>query len=87
VWRKALEGCNMDQSKQVLEWQKIAEKRGKKLGELRALRNVLQRLLRKRFGPLPAALIARINATNNLGVLEAAVEQTLDLKTLDELRL
>jgi hypothetical protein len=90
VWRKALEGWDMEQSKQVLEWQKVAEKRGQKRGEvagLTALREVLQRLLEKRFGPLPESLTKRINATTDLHRLQAAGEKVLDLKNLDELQL
>jgi hypothetical protein len=87
VWRKALEGWSVEQSQQVLDWQKIAEKRGEKRGQLTAVRNMLRRLLQKRFGPLPKALATQIDATTDLHRLQAAVEQVLDLKSLDDLHL
>jgi hypothetical protein len=56
-------------------------------GELRAHRKDLRWLLERRFGPLPAALIVRIEACNDLSRLEASISQALDVQSPNELPL
>lgn len=63
-------------------WEKARElgrEQGHKEGELK----ILLRLLRARFGELPAATVARINAAD-VGELEQWGERVLDAKTLAE---
>src|SRR5712692_5100354 len=48
LWKRALEGWNVEQSQQVLEWQAIAEKRGLARGRVEAKVEALLRVLRKR---------------------------------------
>jgi hypothetical protein len=60
---------------------------GQALGELRADRKTLRRQLEQRFGPLPAALVERIEACNDLDRLEASLAQVLTIQSLDELPL
>ena len=55
--------------------------------ELVKIRAMLRRLLTMRCGPLPDSLVRRIEATTILVQLRAAVEQSLQIQTLDELRL
>src|SRR5206468_552271 len=74
-WKEALKEWNMEQSLQVLEWQAQGEARGEIKGELRALRDTLRRLLERRFGPIPEAVLTRINAAQDANRLQAAVLQ------------
>lgn len=71
-----------------LEW---AEKHygtlGESRGELRARRDDLRTLLEDRFGTLPHTLVLRMEATEDVERLKAAVRQVSHLKSLDELRL
>lgn len=94
-WKAALQEWNMEQSQQVLEWQAEGEARGEARGvawgvaqgKLQTLREVLRNFLERRFGPLPEALLARLNATAELDRLQAAVDKVLDMQSLDELQL
>ena len=54
-------------------------------GELRANRKMLRRLLERRLGPLPAALVERIEACDDLSRLEESLSQVLTIQSLDEL--
>jgi hypothetical protein len=78
-WEKALEGWDVIESKKVLEWQKESA--------ARAHRNDLLGLLEERFGRLPRALVQRINQTDDVERLHAAVLQVLRLRKLEELQL
>jgi hypothetical protein len=60
---------------------------GKVKGRLEANRATLKRQLTAKFGPLPAALQERIDATLDPGRLDAALDQVLTLQSLDELKL
>ncbi len=86
-WKEALKEWNMQQSQQVLEWQAEAEARGEVRGELRAHRSLLRRLLEDRFGALPEALAARINAIDDLERLQSAALQVIKIQSLEELGL
>jgi hypothetical protein len=54
------------------------------LGELRTQRQVLVQVLRHRFGKIPATLVKRIEATEQLDRLQAWFAQALTAKKLDE---
>jgi hypothetical protein len=75
-WLAGLEGWNMLESQQVLEWQMLAK--------VDTQRRALLRLLELRFPvPLPAELLSTIKTTNDLGQLSrwfdaAAVSPSLD---------
>jgi hypothetical protein len=83
AWRQELKGWNMEQSAQVLEW--ISE--GETKGELRTQRENLRLLLEHRFGPLPPALVQRLETSTDLERLRAAFRQALNLPRLEDLQL
>jgi hypothetical protein len=83
AWRKALEGWNIMESKQVLEWMAQGEARG----ALRICRDLLRLQLQDGFGPLPDALVQRIEASEDLDRLRTAVRQVPRLKRLEDLKL
>jgi hypothetical protein len=79
LWRQALEGWNVTESKQVLEWQNQAA--------VKVSQTHLRDLLQDRFGTVPESLAQRIEATTDPERLRAAVRQVLQIKTPDELQL
>jgi hypothetical protein len=56
-------------------------------GQLVTRREDLRLLLEERFGPLPEALIQRIEAMDDLERLRAALRQVVHLNSLSELEL
>ena len=60
---------------------------GEVRGELRANRKTLRLLLERRFSPLPAALVERIEACDDLRRLEDSIARVLDIQSPDELPL
>ena len=60
---------------------------GRVEGQLLANRETLRRLLTQRFAPLPEPIVQRIEAASDLERLQAALDQVLQLKSLDELDL
>jgi hypothetical protein len=68
-------------------WIAEGEARGRVEGELRATRKLLRQLLEDRFGPLPEALVQRIEASTELERLEAAVRQAPRVPGLEQLSL
>ncbi len=78
MWAQALRGWNVAQSQQVLEW--MAE--GKLKGQLSAL----LRVLRARFGALPADLEAAIRAATDLNVLDGWTDAAATSPTLQAFR-
>jgi len=56
-------------------------------GELRGAQRFLQRLLTKKFGPLPEPIAQRIQAATDLERLHACAEQLFEIQSLDELKL
>jgi hypothetical protein len=83
AWRQALEGWNIMESKQVLEWMAQGEARG----ALRNCRKLLRLQLQDRFGKLPDPLVQRIEASEDLERLQAAVLQVPRLERLEDLKL
>jgi hypothetical protein len=78
-WQQALEGWNVIESQQVLEWQRQSA--------VKARREDLRVLLEHRFGPLPIALLRRINALDDAERLRVVFREALSLKQLDEFQL
>jgi hypothetical protein len=74
VWKKALEGWSMIQSKQVLEWQ------------AQALARMLTKQLEERFGALPEELSKAIRGTADETVLLRWGELVVRVDSLDEFR-
>lgn len=56
-------------------------------GELQGYRSYLQHSLVRRFGPLPEAVLQRIEAVTSKGRLLAAIDNMNTLKCLDDLDL
>jgi hypothetical protein len=79
LWKQALEGWDMRTSRVVDVWHNE--------GQLEARRDDLVVLLEKRFGPLPKELLQRIQAQADVALLKTALQQVLDINSLDELRL
>jgi hypothetical protein len=61
--------------------------RGTVRGQIQEARNTLQRLLVKRFGPLPETVVQRIQAVEDRQRLRSAVERVLQMTSLAELEL
>jgi hypothetical protein len=87
AWKKSLEGWNVTESQQVLEWMAEGEARGRTLGALESHRQFLRILLEERFGPLPDRILQRIEQADDLQRLEAAGRQVLHIQQLDDLQL
>jgi hypothetical protein len=87
VWQKALEGWNVRESQQVLEWQAEARKEGLVEGKVEEARAKILRVLQVRFGAdVPADLSALVEAQANLDVLNRWFDQALTAATLDDFR-
>ena len=56
-------------------------------GQVRAYRDTLRRQLILRFGHLPETLLQRIEAASDPARLQAALDQVIPMKSLDELTL
>ena len=82
AWKKVLEGWNVIQSKQVLEWQQQARIQG----ELRERANSLLDLLEEKFGPQPEELSARIRGRTDLDLLRRWFRLGARAATLDQFR-
>jgi hypothetical protein len=78
-WQKALEGWNVRESQQVLEWQAEAE--------VRTRREVLLRLLEKRCkAPVPSDLAEAIQATQDMNLLLRWFDAAAEANTFDDFR-
>jgi len=71
---------------QRLQWAEQCVQRIEQRVYIAALQAILHRLLQKRFGPLPEDLGRRIEAAD-FALLEAALDQVLDLTALEQLQL
>jgi hypothetical protein len=56
-------------------------------GRVKSLRQALRTLLTKRFGPVSADVLARIEATTDPDTLDRAVDQILDIARPEDLPL
>ncbi len=63
----------------------IGEQRGIAIGTVRGKRETTLRLLRKKFGALPKAIEARIQAMETEAELDALLDAALDVQSLDDL--
>jgi hypothetical protein len=78
VWKQALKGWNMVESQQVLEW--MAQ------GKAEGGAEMLLRVLRNRFGPLPVDLETAVRSTTNLNTLETWVDLAMTSPALADFR-
>ena len=87
VWKQALEGWNVEQSAQVLEWQAEAEKRGLARGKAEAKMDALLRVLRTRFPTaVPEDLERVVRETTDLNQLDRWLEAAVKAATLAAFR-
>jgi hypothetical protein len=83
AWQQALEGWNVEQSQQVLEWQAKARKDGKVEGKA----EWLLRLLERRFATqVPEEIATVILATKDVAQLDHWFEAAWRTESLDEFR-
>jgi hypothetical protein len=87
AWRRGLEGWNVLQSQQVLEWQAMARAEARAEAEIRTTRKDLLRLLELKFSaPLPADLVNTIQATTDLDKLTRWFDTAVTAPSLDAFR-
>lgn len=67
--------------------QEIGGKRGVKRGTLKTQRNVLIRVIKQRFGHVPATIERAIAGTNDLGLLQDWFDRAVTISSIDELKL
>lgn len=70
-------------AERVTEWTREWKREGLEQGRLEGRRQTLQRLLARRFGPLPGAALARLEAAD-ARLLDEWTERLLDAASLDE---
>lgn len=70
-----------------LDGHQDGRKQGRQEGRLLAMRAILCRLLKQRFGRLPAALRKQIKALTEVKRLQACLDQVLRIQSLDQLHL
>src|SRR5262249_1058919 len=83
IWKRALEGWNVEQSMQVLEWQAQAEKRGVARGRADSLLDVLHKRLPSR---VPSDVEDAIRTTTDLDQLPRWLHAALAASSLTEFR-
>ena len=71
----------------VEAWIEEGMAKGVQKGQLMSARTMLRKLLEKRFGELPQALVDRIHAINDLDQLQTTFEQAIQLTNLADLQL
>lgn len=87
AWRRALEGWNVRQSQQVLEWQNQARAEGKAEGQIKGQQSALLRVLQRRFlNPLSTDLVETIIAMNDLDVLARWLDAAVAAASLESFR-
>jgi predicted transposase YdaD len=87
LWKQALEDWDMRNLQVVDYWHNEGRVEGRVEGQLEARRDDLVALLEKRFGSLPKELLQRIQGLSDVARLRAALQQVLDIDSLDELQL
>jgi hypothetical protein len=83
IWKRALEGWNVEQSMQVLEWQAQAERRGVARGRAESLLDVLHERLRSR---VPPDVEVAIRTTTDVHQLARWLHAALVASSLTEFR-
>jgi hypothetical protein len=85
VWKRALEGWNMRESQQVLEWQAEALKEGWQGGLHKGRMDTLLDVVRYRFGsPVPDDLIAQIKGLTDDADISRWLEAAAKCDTLEQ---
>ncbi len=86
-WKQALEGWNVKQSVQVLEWQAEAANQAAKQATKQTLAETLLRVLHVRFhGVIPSELEARIRGSEDPTELNRWVDAAVTATSLEEFR-
>ncbi len=91
VWNEGLRGWNVQQSKQVLEWQAEALKRGRAEGELKGelkgrAESILHLLQRRTGVVILSDLAAKIQKAKDLVTLNRLLDIAGEVTSLDEFR-
>jgi hypothetical protein len=90
-WQKALKEWNMRESTFVQGWINVGigegRDKGRDEGRLLALRHTLRTLLTKRFGPVSADVLTRIEATTDPETLDRAFNLAFDIASPEDLPL
>ena len=99
VWAQALEGWNMEQSMQVLQWQAEAERRGKLEGRMEGnlegklegkvegkLEDILRALSRRFPNEVVVQLAEQIKSIRDMDTLDRLFDTALTVASLDEFR-
>jgi hypothetical protein len=86
-WEQALEGWDMETSQVVDRWHEKGRAEGRAEGETLKGRQWLLALLESRFGSLPADLIQRIQAVEDVQRLDRAFQQALNVRSLADFQL
>jgi hypothetical protein len=68
------------------EWKKAFEE-GIEQGEIRALRHILVRQLRKRFGQVPPGIVKRIKSTTDTPQLHRWLRRIVTVSTLKQMKI
>jgi hypothetical protein len=89
LWRQALEGWNVRESPQVLEWQAQARNEGRTEGraegKLETLRQKLLEVLEVRLqAPVPEDVVAQVAAMSDTGILNRWFKAGLSVSSYDE---
>lgn len=90
-WVKIIPSVELEGSPMLEEnmdiWRRWTERRARREGEVRTLQRVLLRMLRKRFGPVPAKIRAGVAALTSTQNLDELVDRALTAQSLDEMRI
>ena len=86
-WKEALEGWNVEQSQQVLEWQAEAEQRGRMRGKAEGKAESVVRVLERRLSEaIPPDLASAIRATTDLAQLDRLLDAAAITASVDDFR-
>jgi hypothetical protein len=86
-WKKALEGWNVTEPQQILEWIDQGRTEGRAEGRAEGEANALLRLLDKRFPPgLSEEVRGTIRAAKDLQQLQRWFDLAVDADSLDNFR-
>ncbi len=87
VWRKGLEGWNVERPDIVLEWEATGEARGEARGRLLTTRANLLRALKVRLNQEPPAdVVQAVQSQEDLAKLDEWFDRALTANNLDEVR-
>ncbi|MBW3596289.1 MAG: hypothetical protein KY475_03330 [Planctomycetes bacterium] len=83
-WRQHLEDWNVQQSQQVLEWQREARQEGIKEGFKEGRKEAIRRVLQRRFPDAATAkTLARVNALNDADEIDRLFDAALEAASFD----